>query len=88
MRVEDVPPEVQNEIVQRYLRQIAARGGRSGSRLGKRLRALKNADRVWRLRRARYGPTGRTLVDTRLAARLEGGPPSGWKRASPGGKDA
>ena len=51
---------------------------RARSPLERRLTALRTSKRAWALRRARYGPTGRTLVDKRLASRLAGDPVGAW----------
>ena len=54
------------------------RSALSRSPLERRLTALRTSKRAWALRRQRYGPTGRRLVDKRLASRLEGEPPALW----------
>ena len=51
---------------------------RARSPLERRLTALRTSKRAWALRRARYGPTGRRLVDKRLASRLQGDPVGAW----------
>ena len=45
--------------VRSYLASIGRRGGRATNRLALRFAAKRNAASTWRLRRARYGPTGR-----------------------------
>ena len=45
--------------VRSYLASIGRRGGRATNRLALSLAAKRNAASTWRLRRARYGPTGR-----------------------------
>lgn len=54
---------------------------RARSPLERRLTALRTSKKAWALRRQRYGPTGRTLVDKRLASRLEGEPAGAWSIA-------
>ena len=82
-RIEDVSEGLQRQIILRHMHKISARGGKAGSRAAKRLQALRTAKRAWRVRRLRYGPTGRRPVDVRLRARLEGGDPGAWKKAEP-----
>ena len=54
---------------------------RARSSLERRLTAIRTSKKSWALRRARYGPTGRTLVDKRLASRLAGDPVGAWSIA-------
>ena len=65
-------------VLQEYFRQRASQASRARSPLERRLTALRTSKRAWALRRARYGPTGRRLVDKRLASRLEGEPAGLW----------
>jgi hypothetical protein len=49
-----------NEAVRSYLSEIGRRGGKAtGGSIALKLAATRNAASTWRLRRARYGPTGR-----------------------------
>jgi len=59
-------------IVRSYLASIGARGGHATKNNGSlKLAATRNAARTWRLRRARYGPTGRRQPWQIRAARMQ-----------------
>ena len=76
MTVNNVPIELQNEIIRLYRLKMSARGGKNSMSQEKRSSVARmNATRRWAIRRLRYGPSGRKPVDTRLASRLEGNPP-------------
>ena len=61
-----------DQAVRCYLAEIGRRGGKAtkGS-IALSLAATRNAARTWRLRRARYGPTGRRQPWQIKAARLQ-----------------
>lgn len=80
MRVEDVPIDVQNQIIRLYQLKIASMGGKASmSREKRSYVTTMNAKRRWAIRRLRYGPSGQRPVDVRLRARLEGGAPGSWR---------
>ena len=80
MTVNDVPIELQNEIIRLHWRKLASRGGKASmSRTKRSLVSRANAKTRWAIRRLRHGPTGRKLVDSRLASRLEGNAPGAWQ---------
>ena len=59
--------------VRAYLASIGRRGGRATNRLALSVAATRNAASTWRLRRARYGPTGRRQPWQIRAAKLQAG---------------
>jgi hypothetical protein len=69
--------------VAEYRATLASIASRARSPLNRRLASLRSVDLGWRVRRLRYGPTGRRPVDVRLRARLEGNPPGAWRNAPP-----
>lgn len=70
----DIPPEVSA-----YFRRIG-KGWRTWDRAKRSLVSRIMAEKGWETRRARYGPSGRKLIDARLAARLDGQKPGEWKK--------
>jgi len=65
-------PDPLNQAVRAYLSTIGRRGGKAtrGS-IALKLAAKRNAARTWRLRRARYGPTGRRQPWEIRAAKMQ-----------------
>jgi hypothetical protein len=49
-----------SDEVRAYLKQVGSIGGKVGSRTAKSIAAKRTSERRWKLRRAKYGPTGYT----------------------------